>query len=211
MAPSNELTATTRDRVGKTSRRFAAEGKIPAVLYGPGRDPMPITLDRHEFELFAAHHAASSTVVELKLGDEKAVNAMIREVQHSSVKGTILHVDFIEVSLDKPVHASVTVHFLNDPAGVRAGGVMTINIHEINVEAKPKALPDFLEIDVSELEIGDSLHAGQIELPAGVTLLDDPEEVIVSVQAPRVEVEEEVVVEEEGAEPELIGKEETEE
>jgi large subunit ribosomal protein L25 len=212
MAPSNQLAATERSEIGKTSRKLATEGKIPAVLYGPGRAPVSLALDRHDFELFASHHASSSTVVELKIeGSDKVINAMIREVQHSAVMGTILHVDFIEISLDKLVHAAITIHLLNDPAGVRAGGVLTSSMHELNVEAKPNDLPDSIEVDVSALEIGDSLHAGQVELPARVTLLDDPEAVIASVQAPRAEVEEVPVEAEEGAEPEVIGAEESEE
>jgi len=204
MTASTELAAAPREVLGKANRRLAAENRIPAVLYGPGRDAQPISIDRHDYELFTAHHAAGSTIVQLVVeGHKKAVNAMIREVQRSPVKGTIQHIDFVEVAMDKPVHATITLHLINDPVGVRAGGVMTINLHEISIEAKPADLPALLECDVAGLEIGDSLHAGEVELPSGVTLLDDPDTIVVSVQAPRVEVEE--VVEEEAAEPELIG------
>lgn len=204
MTASSELAATPRDIVGKASQRLASKHQIPAVLYGVGRESVAISLDKHEFELFVAHHASGSSLVELKLeGEKKPVNAMIREVQHSPVKGNILHVDFQEVSMNKPVHASVALHLVNDPEGVKAGGTLTVNVHELNVEGKPGDLPDAIECDVSGLEIGDSLHVGDVKAPKGITLLDDPEAVVASVQAPRVETEEGEAAE--VTEPEVIG------
>ena len=105
--------------------------------------------------------------------------------------------------MDEVIHATVSVRLVNDPAGVRAGGILAINFHEVNIEAKPGDLPEFLEVDVAELEIGDSLHIKDIVAPAGVTILDVAEEVLCSVQAPRAEVEEEVT---ETVEPEVIGE-----
>lgn len=203
MTAGSELTATPRTVIGKASSRLSAAGQIPAVLYGAGREAMPIAVDRHDFELWAAHHAAGSGIVELKVaGEKKPINAMVREIQHSTVKGTILHVDFLAVSMNKPVHASVPLHLLNDPEGVKAGGVLTVNVHELNVEALPTDLPEVIEWDVSALQMGESLHIGDLVPPEGVKLLDDPEAIVASVQAPRVEVEGAV---EEVSEPEVIG------
>lgn len=204
MTASTELTVSPRTVIGKASRRLNASNAIPAVLYGTGRDPLSLSIDRHEFELFLAHNVAGSTVVELKLeGEKKAVNAMIREVQHSPVKGTVVHIDFLAVEMDKLIHAVVAVHLINDPEGVKSGGVLTTSAHELNVEAKPGDLPDAIEVDVSALEMGDSLHLSDIIVPAGVTLLDDPETIIASVQAPRGPEAEEAELE--AAEPEVIG------
>lgn len=204
MSVSTELTAQPRTVIGKSSHRLASANQIPAVLYGFGREAAPIAVDRHAFEQWAAHHAAGSGMVQLKLeGEKKAIDAVVREIQHSAVKGNIVHVDFMAVSMNKPIHANVPLHLVNDPAGVKAGGVLTINSHELNIEALPKDLPEALEWDVSELEMGQTLHVADITAPAGVTLLDDPETIIASVQAPRVEVEEVV---EEAAEPEVIGE-----
>lgn len=209
-AVGTAINVTPRDTVGKANRRLAAENQIPAVLYGPGREPVSLAVDRHDFELFMSKHAAGSTLVDLKIeGTKKSVSAMIRDVQHSAVKGNVLHVDFLEVSMDKPVHAVVTLHLVNDPAGVKAGGVLTVNLHEINIEAKPAELPETMEADVANLELGDSLHVRDLVVPDGVTVLDDPELVVASVQTPRVEVEEPMLPEE-GAEPELVGKDESE-
>jgi len=210
MTASTNLSAFPRTVVGKANRRLAAENQIPAVLYGAGRETISISVDRHDFELLMAHHAAGSTIVELELeGEKKPINAMIREMQTSPVKGQIMHVDFLAVQMNKPVHAVVALRFVNDPAGVKAGGILTTNFHEVNVEAKPADLPEVIEVDVEALEVGDSLHVSDIVAPAGVSILDDAEEVLASVQAPRIEVEEEVVAEE--VEPELIGGKEEEE
>jgi large subunit ribosomal protein L25 len=205
MTAATSLSVTPREKIGKANRRLAADNQIPAVLYGPGRDPIAVALDRHEFELFMSHHAAGSTLVDLTVeGTKKTISAMVREVQRSAIKGTVLHVDFLEVAMNKPVHAVVTLHLVNDPEGVKAGGVLTVNTHELNIEAKPGDLPEIVEADVAALQIGDTLHLADIAMPAGVIALDDPEMIIASVQAPRVEVEEEGA--EEMVEPELIGK-----
>jgi large subunit ribosomal protein L25 len=204
MSASITLSAFPRTVVGKANRRLSGEGRIPAVLYGPGRDTLPLAIDRHDFELLMSHHASGSMLVELEIeGEKKPINAMIRELQTSSVKGQIVHVDFLAVQMNKPVHAVVALRFVNDPAGVKAGGVLTTNFHEVNVEAKPADLPEAIEVDIAALEVGESLHVSDIVAPAGVTILDDAEEVLASVQPPRVEIEEEAAAEE--VEPELIG------
>ncbi len=210
MTASNELTALPREIVGKSSSKLGHVGQIPAVLYGRGRDPLSIAIDRHAFELFSAHHSGAA-LVELKVkGEKKPVNAMVREIQRSPIKGTVLHVDFVAVSMTEKVHASLPLHLVNDPAGVRAGGVLTINLHELSVEALPGDLPEFLEWDVAGLEMGETLLVGDVKPPKGIEVLDDAEATIASVQAPRVEVE--AVEGEEAAEPELIGaKDEAEE
>ncbi len=204
MSTIDILTVFPRTEIGKTSTKLGREGRIPAVLYGMGRDPLAIALDRHDFELFMSHHAAGSTLVEIQIaGEKKPVNAMIREMQLAPLKGNIVHVDFMAVSLDIPVHAIVAVHLIGDAAGVKLGGVLATERHEINVEAKPAELPNFIEVDVSALEIGDSVHVGDVTPPKGVTLLDEPESVIASVTPPTVEVEAEEGAEQ--AEPEVIG------
>lgn len=205
MTASSNLSATPRETIGKANRRLGRDGKIPAVVYGPGRAPISIAVDRHDFELYLQHHSAGATVVDLAIeGEKKPISAMIRDVQHSPIKGNVLHIDFMEVSMNKPVHAVVPLHLVSDPAGVKAGGVLTVNLHELNIEAKPNDLPEAIEADVAALEVGDSLHVSDVVAPAGVTILDDAEAIVASVQAPRVEVEEEAA--EAVAEPELIGK-----
>jgi large subunit ribosomal protein L25 len=204
MSESTVLTVHPRTLIGKSSTRLAPKGLIPAVLYGMNREALPIALDRHEFELFMGHHSSGSTLVEMQIeGEKKPVNAMIREMQISPIKGNIVHVDFLAVSLDVAIHAVVPLRYINDPAGVKAGGVLTVDKHEVNVEAKPAEVPETIEVDVAALEVGDSLHVRDLVAPAGVKVLDDEDAILASVTPPTVAVEDEESTE--SAEPEVIG------
>lgn len=204
MTVTNELTVSPRTVIGKSSRRLAGAKQIPAVLYGVGREAMPVAVDRHDFEQWATYHSAGSGMVELKIeGEKNTIPALVRDIQHSAVKGTILHIDFLAVAMDKVVSASVPLRLLNDPEGVREGGVVAVSLHEITVEALPAELPEAIEWDISALKLGDTLHLSDITAPAGITFTDDPESIVVSVQLPRLEVEEEADTE--ATEPELVG------
>lgn len=207
MSGTNQIAATKRELIGKSSRKLAYVNQIPAVVYGLGREAQSIAVDRHDFELWLSRHSAGSTLIELKVeGEKKPLNAMIREVHHSPVKGDVLHIDFMVVSMDEVTTATVPLHMVNDPEGVKAGGVLTINMHEVNLEAKPADIPSSgIEVDVAALEIGDSLHVSDIKTPEGVTITDDPEAIVVSVQMPRAEEVEVVEEAATAAEPELIG------
>jgi large subunit ribosomal protein L25 len=204
MAESTVLTVFPRTVIGKANRRLGTEGRIPAVLYGMSREALSLEVTRHDFEQFMSHHSTSSTVVEIQIaGEKKPVHAMIRELQVGPIKGQIMHIDFMAVSLDALVSAVVSVRLTGDPAGVKEGGILTVDRHEVNVEAKPGDLPEFIELDVAALEIGDSVHVRDITPPKGVTITDDVDAIVASVTPPAAEEEvEEVAVAEE---PELIG------
>lgn len=210
MTETTAIGAMPREATAQANRRLAAAGNVPAVLYGHGREAMSLAVDRHEFDLFMAHHAVAATLIELKIeGESKPVNAMIREVQISPVKGSVLHIDFVAISMNKPVQAPVNLHFVGDSVGVKEGGVFLHDVNQVNVEALPKDLPTSIDVDITDLEIGSTLHVSDIVPPAGVTILDDPEGIIASVTTPSVEpVEEEEAAE--VTEPALVG-EETEE
>lgn len=207
MSETTSIMAVPRTTAGKANRRLAGAGQIPAVLYGAGLETAAIALDRHDFELMMSHQSAGSTLVSIAVeGQEKPINAIIKEVQKSPVKGTILHVDFQVIRMDQKLHASVSIHFVGDAVGVKAGGVFMQSLREISVEALPKDLPDFIEVDISGLDIGDSMTVADIAVPAGVAVLDDPDTGLCSVAAPSAEP-----TEEEGAaemaEPALVGEE----
>ncbi len=207
MSETTSITAVPRTVTGKANRRLAEAGQIPAVLYGAGRETISIALDRHTFELMMSHQSAGATLVSIDIeGEGKPVNAMIREVQHSPVKGTILHVDFQVIRMDQTLHAAVSLHFTGDAEGVKAGGVFMQSVREVMVEALPSDLPETLDVDISELEIGHTMTIADIEVPENVTILDDPETVVCSVTMPTAEVEEEEAAEE-AAEPALVGEE----
>jgi len=212
MTEAIEVVAFPRDVVGKANRRLASEGKIPAVLYGHDRSTTVLAVDRHDFELLMSHHAAGSTIVSLTIeGEKRPVNAVIKEVQHSPVKGNILHVDFQVIRMDEVINVTMAIRYVGDPAGVKAGGVLTENVHAVNVQAKPKDLVEAIDVDVSALEIGESLRLGDVEVPKGMKVLDDAEEILCSVLPPAVVVEVEVEAVEEEAEPEVIGEKPAEE
>lgn len=205
MSRSTTLNVYPRDIVGKANRRLAGSNRIPAVLYGLGRESMSVSVDRHEFELLLGHHASGSLLVEMKIeGEKKPIHSMIREMQVGPIKGNVLHIDFLAVSMDELVHAVISVHLLNEPEGVKAGGVLTVDRHDINIEAKPGDLPGSISFDVSALEIGDTVHVSDLTLPAGVTVLDASDDLIASVTPPAAEEEVEEV--EEQMQPELIGE-----
>lgn len=211
-ADTPTLKATRRDVIGKASRRLKGAGLVPAVLYGRGRETVSIALDRHEIEQFLIHGVGHTPILKIVLeGEAKPVDAVIKSIHRDPAKDTVQHVDFLAVSMDRPIHASITIHFSEECAGVRAGGIFTANIHAIDVEALPNDLPEAIEADITALEVGHNLHVSDLAVPAGVTIHTDPEAVVCSVVAPRVEVEEVAPVEE-AEEPEVIGaKEEGEE
>ncbi|MBE0475594.1 MAG: 50S ribosomal protein L25 [Coriobacteriia bacterium] len=205
MAQTTTITAKPRDIIGKANRRLAQAGLIPAVLYGAGRTPLPISVDRHDFEVLIAHNAASALLDLVIEGEKKPVNAVIKGLQTNTVKGRIEHIDFLAVKMDKAIHTTVTLHFAGESAGEKAGGVIMHNLREVTVEALPGDLPESIEVDVTPLAVGESLHVGQLQVPEGVTVLDDPETIVCSVTAPTVEPTPEEVVEE--VEPAVVGEE----
>jgi large subunit ribosomal protein L25 len=211
MTESTDIKARVRETTGKQNRRLTGSTEIPAVLYGPARDTVSLALDRHDFERMMSHHGGGSTIVSIAVeGEKKPVNAVIREVQHSPVKGTILHVDFLAIRMDQKLQATVSFGFVGDSPGVKAGGVLMHSMRELMVEALPADLPDSIEVDISELEIGNSITVADLVAPEGVEITDDPEGVVCSVTLPTAEPTEEELAEE-AAEPEVIGEEAPEE
>ncbi len=201
-----ELSAKVREVIGKSSHLLAAEGLIPAVVYGPKIDTISLAVDRRTFEHLMHHAVVGSTLVDLTIeGKAKPIDVIIKEIRHDEVKGTVQHIDFWAVDMGHSLITTVGLSFIGNAEGERAGGVLMRSLHEVKIEARPKDLPEHIEVDVSALNIGDSLTVADIVVPKGVTLLDEPEAVIVSVIAPAVEVEEAVAVEE-GEVPE-VGKE----
>jgi len=211
MTETTAIAATPRDVIGKANRRLKSVGKIPAVLYGGGREPMPLAVDRHDFELMMQHHGGGATILKLAIeGDDAPVNVMVKDLQWSPVKSNVLHIDFLAIRMDQVIQAAAPVSFVGDAPGVREGGIFLHDLREFNVEALPKDLPEAIEVDISGLEIGHSLTVADVVAPAGVKILDDPEVTVCSVTTPSVEpVEGEEA--EEAAEPEVIGEEPAEE
>ena len=207
MSQTNELHAEVREDTGKTSRKLALVGKVPAILYGSDHKPEALSLDKSELDRLFAHGGVRSQVLHVHVGDRKTpVNAMVKAVQSHPVKGVPIHVDLIVVQMNVAVQAAVALHFIGESPGVKAGGVMNANHSTVTVEALPGNLPESLDVDISAMEIGDTITFAAIILPELVTLASDPDELVVSVMAPKVEVEEELEVTDEEAQPEVIGE-----
>jgi large subunit ribosomal protein L25 len=194
------LNVQSRESRGSAaSRRLRANGLIPGVLYGNGNDTHPFSIEERQLRraLTGDHglHAILDVVLE---GQQRPHHAVLKEYQLDPTRNRLLHVDLQEVRLDQAIHAQVVVELVGESAGVKEGGVLSQIQREVTVEALPMEVPDRLELDVSGMEIGDTLRLSDLRAPEGVTLLDDPETVLATVTPPtKVELPEEVVEEEE--------------
>ncbi len=199
-----ELNAKVREVTGKTSHKLAPEGLVPAVVYGPKVDTRSLSVDRREFDHLMHSATVGATLVELSIeGDAKPVDVIIKEVKRDEIKGAVQHVDFWAVDMAQSLQTVVPVTFVGSSEGERAGGVLMHSLRELKVEANPKDLPEHIELDVSALNIGESLTVADIVVPKGVTLLDEPDAVLVSVMAPMAEEEPEAAAEETYEVPEV--------
>jgi large subunit ribosomal protein L25 len=201
------LQVERRERTGNgPNRQLRAQGKIPAVVYGGGRDSVAIEVDRRALLDLIKKSSGESPVFLLRLGDRER-HAMIRDIQQDPVSRQVIHVDFLRVLMDQKVRVQVPVEVVGTPVGVKTeGGMLDFVTREINVECLPGDIPSQIELDVAKLHMGEHVEAGQLALPANVTLLDDTEKVIVSVAGGRMAgaAEEEAEPEAEREEPELI-------
>jgi large subunit ribosomal protein L25 len=204
--------ATARDQVGKgAARTLRGKGLIPAVIYGHGRDPQPLSLNARDLDKLLGHIQAESTVIEVSVGGTTA-KTLIREIQRHPIKRQILHVDFQALVAGEKVTVSIPISLEGIPEGVRlGGGVLDQTLRELEIEVDPSSIPDHVEFDVTNMVIGDSVHVSDLKLPEGVEVLDDPETSVAVLAAPRAVIEETAATEPvEGAEgvtePEVIGK-----
>lgn len=209
MAKSVALGAQRRSEKGKgAARGMRAGGRIPAVIYGHGRDPESLSLSRQELERALATVEVSSAVFDLDV-EGSAVKALVREIQRHPVRSEILHVDFLEIHAGEMITLQLAIHLSGSPDGVRnGGGVLDQVLREVTIRVLPRNIPDRLDLDVTNLRVGQSLHVSDIAIP-DAEILTDPGKTICTVVPPRIEAEPtegEELEEEEAAEPELIRK-----
>src|SRR5581483_2611298 len=166
MAHVVSLTATPRPATGKGAARQARRrGRVPAVIYGHGRAAQPLEVEAKALEQALSGVEPASTIVELAV-DGKAVKTLIREIQRDPVRPDIIHVDFYEIHAAEKVTLRVPVHLVGTPDGVRnAGGVLDQVTREVEIEGLPESIPDRVELDVTALKIGDSLHVRDLRIP----------------------------------------------
>lgn len=198
------IEAKKRDAVGKkNTKKQRNEGFTPAVYYFHGNEAMPLLLDTLKLTNFLTGHRG---LIDLKIeGEKELLKCFLKEYQVDPVTDVPIHVDFQGVKMGEKITINVPLILRGTPAGVKVGGIMEQITRELEVECLPSHLPEILEVDVSQLNIGDSIHIKELSFE-NIMILDDPDETVVLVEAPRIVVEEEVVTEEEMAEPELIGE-----
>lgn len=206
MATNAKLGADKRDGTGKgVARKLRQDGKVPAVLYGRELEAMHLSVDVREAEHLFHAISVENTIVELKVkGEREPYQTLVREIQTHPWKASLLHIDFLRIQADVAVDVEIPVHLVGVPIGVKQnGGVLEQIIHELPVRCLPGKIPESIEIDVSALDINDSLHVSDIHLGEHVEVTIDADRTVCSVAVPRV-VEEPVAEAEpvEGAVPE---------
>lgn len=192
MAKQVKLKAEPRTTTGRSAaRRLKARGIVPAVIYGGKEKSQPLQVSARDLNAMLSHASGENILVELEIAGGKGTKtALLQEVQHSPVGGDILHVDFHAISMDEKIEASVPLEPLGISIGVKnAGGLLEQNIRSMTVECFPKDLPDRITVDVSGLDIGDSIHVRDIKLPSGVIAKVNADLTAFSVMAPTAEEE----------------------
>ncbi|MDX1498304.1 MAG: 50S ribosomal protein L25/general stress protein Ctc [Woeseiaceae bacterium] len=198
MAEKFDLIADYRDDKGKgASRRLRREGKVPAIIYGAGRPPRSLSFDHNKVLRQLENESFYSSVLNIKVGD-KSQAAIVKDIQRHPAKPQVLHMDFQRIVEDEEIRMNVPIHFMGEKQspGVRQGGVVSHLMTDVEVVCLPRYLPEYLEIDVSQLELDDMLHLSDLKLPEGVEipeLAQGPEhdQVIVTIAIPREEPTEE--------------------
>ena len=184
------LDAEVRTDLGKgASRRLRHANKIPAVVYGAGKDAVALTLEHRIIWRAQEEEAFYSHVLTLNV-DGKSEQVLLKDMQRHPFKPEVMHVDFLRVDANKAVHVNVPVHFVNEEAAAKKGGSIAHHVAEIDVECLPANLPEFIEVDLADLEVGQTLHLSDVKLPEGVTSVElakgaDHDQAVVSSNTPK--------------------------
>jgi len=210
-----QLHCEVREQVGSSAaKKFRAKGLVPGVVYGHEKKPDPVVVPAGELRKVLSVTGGHAAVITLEVeegGKRKKENVIIKEVQRFPTIDRILNVDFQRVSLQEKVRVDVPLALIGTAPGVDEGGMLDQVTHVLHIECPAGRIPERLEVDVSQLSIGDMVAASEVSLPKGVLLLSAPETVVATVVPPRVEVVEVAAPEPTVAEPELIRKKPTEE
>ncbi|HKY73337.1 MAG TPA: 50S ribosomal protein L25 [Nitrospira sp.] len=201
-----DLAVTVREKSGKgAARQLRRSGKVPGVLYGQG-ECLLLTIEPEPLTKILKSQAGSTALITLTVNGAKAKpkrTALLRDFQVDPVEGHVLHADFFEISMDKPIRVKVPVHVTGStPAGVKEGGILHYNTRELHVECLPGALPDHIEVDASSLAIGQGVHLKEMAKLEGVRFLDDPDQMVVSVAVPMSDAKLEALLTSQAAGPE---------
>ena len=207
--PTTVIEAQMRTPGGKNvNRRLRKSGIIPAVIYGPKKQPMAISVDPHIVQNILHSETGRNTIFTLDVDGSKQGNAMVKDYQLDPVQGDLIHVDFIQIAMDRRLELTVNIELIGEPEGVKIdGGIMDFVTRSIEVECLPSDIPESIKVDVSGLKINDYIRVNNLEVDSKVKILSDPDVVVVTIIPP---VKEEAPAAEEAAaeteEPEVIKK-----
>lgn len=163
------------------------EGNIPGVLYGEGKEAIPLYLNEHDFMMMLKHHQGENLMLDVQIGEEAPRHALLKQVQHHPISARILHVDFHEIGLNRKVKVHLPLNLVGTPVGVsKSGGTLDIQFRELEVECKASDIIEELDVDVSALAIGDHLTASHVKLPENFRLITPGHVSIATVLKPRV-------------------------
>jgi large subunit ribosomal protein L25 len=169
MSKTSSLKAEPRQRTGSgVLRLMRREGYVPSVVYGGGFENQNVKVNARDFRDLLAHSASENILVDLQLDGGGNQLAFLKDVQHDPLTGDVLHIDFLAVSDSTEITAQIPIEFVGEPEGVRMGGLLEQLLYTVEIKCLPKDLPATIEADVSELLIGDALHIGEVQWPAGV-------------------------------------------
>ena len=201
-----ELDVEPRKEKGKKAvKKLRASGKIPAILYGHTFDSLPLTIDERSLKAILRSEGGLHGLFELKIeGIEDGEHTVVfKEVQLDPIKDHVLHVDFQKIRKGEELTADVSLHFVGDPVGVKAGGILQHYLREVTVQCLPKDLPDHIEVDISHLDIKDNLRVSDLVTLEGVKYVNSPEEMVAAVAPKRVRDVASLIAEEELTEEKL--------
>jgi large subunit ribosomal protein L25 len=210
MAQVTLAAATGRALGSRESRRLRRVGQVPAVVYGKGSEPRHVAVDHHDLSVAFHTDAGVNVLINLEIDGAAGIPTLVRGIDRHPYRNQIRHVDFVRVSLTDTVRTEVPLHFVGTPRGAREGGILTPTRTTVEVDALATEIPAFVEVDVSQLGINEGIRVSDLPVIPGVTIVDDPEELLVTVSTRVAEVEEAVEAPEgeEGAVAEEAGAEE---
>ena len=205
MAKQLLLKVNKRESLGtKAAARLRRDGRLPAVVYGHKREPVPVWLDAHEFSE-GLHHGHRLMEIQLGRTREKII---VKDLQYDHLGKNIIHADLVRVDITETVRLQVPIELKGTPKGSHEGGIIAEHLDHLDIECTASDIPETIVVSVKEMAVGDSIHAGEIDLPKGVKLIGDPSSLVISCSLVATAKTTEQVEAETPAAPEVIGAEE---
>ena len=180
------LSAIKREKTGKEiSKKLRKQGLIPAIVYGPRFQPLPIAVKFNELESILIKHKGETLLFNLELtdGEPSKIQAILKDYQTHPITDKIIHIDFLAIHEEETITLDIPLEFLGKPVGISKGGILEILLHELTIECLPSNIPDKIYVDINNLDVGDVLHVKDIKVPEGVKVINDPEETVLTIVA----------------------------